>query len=95
MPLGQVPMVDQPFDCVGVDLVGPIRPSSARGHKYILVMVDYATRYPEAVALRAIDAATVAEALWNMWSRLGVPRQMLTDQGTQFVSELMGGSAGC
>ncbi|KAL8590391.1 hypothetical protein ACOMHN_011605 [Nucella lapillus] len=66
VPLGSVPLVDTPFQKVGVDLVGPIVPASTRGHRYILVMVDYATRYPEAVPLKAIDSATVAEALWQI-----------------------------
>ncbi|KAL8610775.1 hypothetical protein ACOMHN_016758 [Nucella lapillus] len=64
VPLGQVPIVEEPFKKVGVDIVGPIIPCSARGHKYILVVVDYATRYPKAVPLKKQDAATVAEALW-------------------------------
>ncbi|KAL8589385.1 hypothetical protein ACOMHN_021537 [Nucella lapillus] len=78
-----------PFQKVGVDLVGPIMPASTRGHRYILVMVDYATRCPEAVPLKAIDFATVAEALWQMWTRVNIPDQVLSDMGTQFVSDLM------
>ncbi|XP_076434600.1 uncharacterized protein LOC143274616 [Babylonia areolata] len=89
VPLGTVPIVGEPFSKVAVDLVGPIHPSSARGHHYILVMVDYATRYPEAVPLRSIDTPTVAEALWQMWTRVGVPDQVLSDQGTQFMGNVM------
>ncbi|XP_076446988.1 uncharacterized protein LOC143284205 [Babylonia areolata] len=89
VPLGTVPIVAEPFSKVAVDLVGPIHPSSTRGHHYILVMVDYATRYPEAVPLRSIDAPTVAEALWQMWTRVGVPDQVLSDQGTQFMGNVM------
>ena len=89
VPVGKVPLVGEPFTKVGIDLVGPIKPASTRGHRYILVVVDYATRYPEAVPLRGIDAETVAEALWQMWTRVGVPKEVLTDMGTQFVSRLM------
>ena len=89
VPLGSVPLVATPFAKVGVDLIGPIVPTSTRGYKYILVMVDYATRYPEAVPLRRIDAITVAEALWEMWTRTGIPETIISDQGTQFVSEVM------
>ncbi|XP_076454426.1 uncharacterized protein LOC143289311 [Babylonia areolata] len=89
VPLGTVPIVAEPFSKVAVDLVGPIHPSSARGHHYILVMVDYATRYPEAVPLRSIDAPTVVEALWQMWTRVGAPDQVLSDQGTQFMGNVM------
>ena len=51
--------------------------------------VDYATRYPEAVALKRIDMETVAEALVDIYSRLGVPEEILSDQGTQFISDFM------
>eukprot|EP00745_Piridium_sociabile_P021345 TRINITY_DN3282_c0_g1_i6.p1 TRINITY_DN3282_c0_g1~~TRINITY_DN3282_c0_g1_i6.p1 ORF type:complete len:121 (+),score=18.56 TRINITY_DN3282_c0_g1_i6:675-1037(+) len=89
VPLDTIPLVGKPFKKVGVDLVGPIVPASTRGHRYILVMVDYAIRYPEAVSLKVIDAATVAEALLQMWTRVGIPSTVLSDMGTQFVSELM------
>jgi len=53
---------------VAVDLIGEIKPVSEQGHpQYILTLVDYTTRYPEAVALKNIDTATVAEAfVWNV-----------------------------
>ena len=89
VPLGSVPLVGEPFQKVGVDLIGPIAPASERGHRYILVMVDYATRYPEAVALKSIDTCSVAEALLQMWTRVGIPTTVLSDMGTQFVSDLM------
>ena len=54
-----------------------------------MTMVDYATRYPEAVALRTIETERVAEALVEIITRVGVPREMLTDQGAQFTSNLM------
>ena len=72
-----------------MDLVGPISPPSENGHQYILTLVDYATRYPEAIALKRIDTPTVAEALVDMFSRLGIPEEILSDLGTQFVSECM------
>nr|KAG5714952.1 hypothetical protein BaRGS_000440 [Batillaria attramentaria] len=51
--------------------------------------VDYATRYPEATPLKRIDSATVAEALYQMWTRTGIPKVLMTDQGTQFMSDVM------
>ena len=89
-PLGKMPLVDTPFKRVAMDLIGPIAPASERGHKYILTVVDYATRYPEAIPLKAITTEAVAEALVSIYCRLGVPEEVLTDMGTQFVSECMG-----
>ncbi len=45
---------------IGMDLIGPLE-RSARGHRFALVLVDYATRYPEAVPLRTISAKSVAD----------------------------------
>lgn len=56
-------LIDMPFKPVATDLVGPMSPPSEDGHRYILILVDYATRYPEAVPLKNIDTETVAEAL--------------------------------
>ncbi|KAI7808673.1 hypothetical protein IRJ41_011194 [Triplophysa rosa] len=74
-----------PFDRIGMDLIGPLE-RSARGHRFALVLVDYATRYPEAVPLHSISAKSVAEALFRVISRVGIPREILTDQGTAFMS---------
>ena len=89
VPLGRMPLIDTPFKRIAMDLVGPIHPASDRGHRYILTVMDYATRYPEAVALTNIDTITVSEALVDIYARLGVPSEILTDMGTQFTSDLM------
>nr|XP_004227416.1 uncharacterized protein K02A2.6-like [Ciona intestinalis] len=88
-PLERMPLVDVPFKKVAVDLIGPILPASGRGHRYILTLVDYATRYPEAVPLKGISTEEVAEAMVDMYSRLGIPEEVLSDMGTQFISECM------
>ncbi len=54
-----------------------------------MLLVDYATSYPEAVALSRIDTETVAEALIEMYSRIGFPEEVLSDLRTQFVSDVM------
>ncbi len=52
-------------------------------------MCDYAPRYPEAVPLRSIDAEHVAEELVKLFTRVGVPEEVLTDQGSNFMSQLL------
>ena len=89
VPLQSVPVVDVPSKRVAMDLIGPIDPPSEAGHRYILTLIDYATKYPEAVPLKRIDAETVAEALVDIYSRLGIPEEVLRDQGAQFVSDCM------
>ena len=74
---------------VAVDIVGPIEPRSEKRNRYILTMIDYATRYPEAVALPSIETERVAEALVEMFSRVGILDEMLTDCGSKFTAEVM------
>lgn len=87
-PLYPLPIIDVPFKRVGMDLVGPLTPS-ARGHKYLLVIVDYASRYPEAFPLTTMTTPAIAKAMINLFSRVGFPTEILTDQGTPFMSRLM------
>ena len=62
-PLGNLPLIDQSFKRVAIDLVGPIAPASDKRHRYILTLVDYATRYPEAVPLKNIDTERVSRSV--------------------------------
>ncbi|XP_069995020.1 uncharacterized protein [Penaeus vannamei] len=51
---------------------------------------DFATGFPEALPLKEIDSISVAEALMVIFSRVGIPREILSDRGRQFVSQLRG-----
>ena len=89
VPLGEMPIIEEPFSRVAVDLVGPLAPVSDKGNRYVLTIVDFATRYPEAVALPKIETERVAEAMLEVFCRVGFPKEVLSDRGTQFTSELM------
>ena len=89
VPLGKLLLIDTPFKRIAVDIVCPIEPRSEKRNRYILTMIDYATRYPEAVALPSIETERVSEALVEMFSRVGIPDEMLTDCGSQFTVEVM------
>lgn len=71
-----------------MDIVGPLERKQA-GHQYILVICDYATRYPEAFPLRKVPARTITTVLLQLFSRVGIPQEILTDQGTAFLSNTM------
>jgi len=88
VPLGKIPLVDTLFQRIAFDIIGPL-PKTNENHRYVLTLVDYATRYPEAVALKDITAETVANAMVSIYSRMGLPEEILTDQGTQFTAEYM------
>ncbi|KAL8605940.1 hypothetical protein ACOMHN_024764 [Nucella lapillus] len=89
VPVVHTPVVGEPFDKVGVDIIGPILPASDRHNRYVLVQVDYVTRYPEAIPMKSIEAENVAEKLIEMWSQTGIPKTVVTDQGLQFTSHIM------
>lgn len=69
--------------------MGPIHPVTDKGNGYILTLVDFATRYPEAIPMPSIEIERVAEALIDICSRVGVPVEMLSDMGSQFTSSIM------
>ncbi|XP_076063452.1 uncharacterized protein LOC143038314 [Oratosquilla oratoria] len=89
VPLHPLPIITEPFSRVPIDLVGPLSPPFAEGHRYILTLIDFATDFPEAVPLKEVDSISVAESLLTIFSRVGIPRETLSDQGTQFTSQLM------
>jgi len=83
-----MPLVTCPFERMAMDLIGPL-PRSRKGNKYILTIVDYATRYPEAVALPSTEASRIAKELITLFSRVGIPEEILSDQGANFMSDLL------
>ncbi|XP_075188552.1 uncharacterized protein LOC142270515 [Anomaloglossus baeobatrachus] len=88
-PLISLPVIEEFFQRVAVDIVGPLAVPSSSGKRFVLTVVDFATRYPEAVALSSVRADEVADALLAIFSRVGYPRRMLSDQGTQFMCRLV------
>ena len=84
-PLIPIPPVDEPFARIAMDIVGPLM-RSEKGNRFILVVCDYGTKYPEAIPLKTVDAETVANALIDIFSRTGIPREILSDQGSNFMS---------
>ena len=86
--LQPLPILSDPNQRVHADLFGPLRTSSS-GKKFILVITDAFTRYVELVAIDNKEAEVVAEAIFNNWiCRFGVPAQLVTDQGKEFVAKV-------
>ena len=86
-PLQPLPCVSEPFEKVTFDLVGPL-PRTCSGFKYILTMMCLFTKYPEAIPLKRVDTETVLDAMVEIFSRHGLPKIILTDQGSVFMSKL-------
>ncbi|GJS42922.1 reverse transcriptase domain-containing protein [Tanacetum coccineum] len=73
------------FDVWGIDFMGPF--SSSHGNKYILVVVDYLSKWVEAKALPTNDARVVVKFLKSLFARFGTPRAIISDRGTHFCND--------
>nr|GFA67083.1 reverse transcriptase domain-containing protein [Tanacetum cinerariifolium] len=73
------------FDVWGIDLMGPF--PSSKGNKYILVAVDYLSKWVEAKALLTNDARVVVKFLKSLFSRFGTPKAIISDRGTHFCND--------
>jgi len=79
----------EPFEKWALDFVGPISPPSKQ-KKYILVCTDYVTKWVEAKALPFVTENIVVLFLFkDIFTRFGVPREIVTDQETQLTSRLV------
>ena len=82
------PVMSEPFEVIGIDLVGPFK-AGRGGCTHLLTAICMATRWPEAVPLKSITARAVANGLLDIFSRVGIPRQLLSDQGAQFTGSVL------
>nr|GEY18021.1 reverse transcriptase domain-containing protein [Tanacetum cinerariifolium] len=73
------------FDVCGIDFMGPF--SSLRENRYILVVVDYLSKWVEAKALPTNDARVVVKFLKSLFSRFRTPRAIISDRGTHFCND--------
>lgn len=81
-------IVTTPFERVGKDIVEPLVQASSH-HKFIIVLIGYTTRYPEAISLCNIRAEGLAWELAHIFTRTRIPKQVVTDQRTYFMSETL------
>ncbi|KAK3017188.1 hypothetical protein RJ639_007839 [Escallonia herrerae] len=73
-----------PFTMCGMDLLGPFPPASAQ-HKFVIVAIDYFTKWVEAEALATITAKKCEDFFWRaVIYRFGIPCVLITDNGKQF-----------
>jgi hypothetical protein len=86
-PLIPIPAVGNPFDSIIIDCVGPL-PKTKSGNCYLLTIMDSVTRFPEAIPLRKITTKFVVDALIQFFTRMGLAKEIRSDQGSNFTSGL-------
>jgi transposase InsO family protein len=89
-PLKSLPIVGKPFELISADFVGPLK-TTQTGNSYILNVLDHATRYLESFPLSQATAIHTKAAFVELFSRHGVPKQLLTDRGSTFISHMFEG----
>ena len=87
-PMMEIPVLAVHFEKVAIDLVGAFERAKS-GHCFVLTCIDLASRYPEAIPLRANTAEDVAEALLEIFSIHGLPRTIMSDQGHNHTGKVM------
>lgn len=91
----QTPASNQRFEVLAMDLFGPL-PETAEGDRWIFIIEDVATRWVELFSLKSATAEACAKTLIDeVILRYGVPRRVVSDNGTQFVSAVMQQTAHC
>lgn len=89
-PLHPIP-VGEPFYHIGIDFVGPL-PKTKDGNRYIIVAMDYLTKWPEAKPVQEATAAETVKFVYeDIICRHGCPGKILTDRGTHFNNKLLQG----
>ncbi|GJU32588.1 reverse transcriptase domain-containing protein [Tanacetum coccineum] len=73
------------FDVWGIDFIGPF--PSSRGNKYILVVVDYLSKWVKAKALSTNDARVICKFLKSLFARFGAPRAIISDRRSHFCND--------
>ncbi|XP_076029852.1 uncharacterized protein LOC143018378 [Oratosquilla oratoria] len=90
-PMCQVLIIEEPFSKLVVDCVGPL-PKTKSGKSFLLTIMCQATRYAEAIPLSNIKARTITKALMSYFSKMGMPREVQSDRGTNFLSGIFKGA---
>jgi hypothetical protein len=81
--------VEQPFDQVGIDYVGPL-PRTTQENHYIIIANKYLTKWVEAAAVSDCTAKTTAQFIYqDIICRHRTPKEILTDRATSFQNELI------
>ncbi|RVW22075.1 putative acyl-coenzyme A oxidase [Vitis vinifera] len=78
-----------PFSVWGIDIIGKVSPKSSSGHEFILVAIDYFTKWVEAASYARLTSAKVASFIRShIICRYGVPHELISDRGAHFRAEV-------
>ena len=87
MELHPITVTPQVWHSVGMDLIGPFKPS-ALGYKFVLTVTDYFNICVEAIPIPDKLADSVAKGIYKIYCQQGAPVHIITDQGKEFVNQV-------
>ncbi|GBL98926.1 Retrovirus-related Pol polyprotein from transposon 412 [Araneus ventricosus] len=86
-PLTLVPIISEVFSKINFDACGPL-PTTTNGDRYLITAICLASKYPNPLPVPNIGSTPIIEAIIQIFSRMGFPKEIQTDQGTSFMSNL-------
>ena len=79
-----------PFSMWGLDVIGPIEPKASNGHRFILVAIDYFTKWVEVASYKSVTKQAVVKFIRkDIICRYGLPERIITDNGKNLNNKLM------
>ena len=85
--LRQITITSKVWHLVGMDLIGQLK-TTIKGNKYILTLVDYYSKWCEAIPISNKEAQTVVAALSDVFARNSTPSRIISDNGGEFTSDV-------
>ena len=82
-----MPIISEPFRKLSIDAIGPLI-ESKRGNRYAIIAICQATKFPDVIPVENLDSKAVMHALNQIFAKVGFPREIHSDLGTSFTSEL-------
>ena len=79
-----------PFSMWGIDVIGVIEPKASNGHRFILVVIDYFTKWVEATSYSSVTRSVVVRFIKKeIICRYGLPRKIITNNATNLNKKMM------
>jgi hypothetical protein len=89
VPVAMLHLIIQPWPFLdwALDFIGQIHPASSKGHRFVLVAMDYFTKWTEVVPLKNMTHKEVIHFISkHIIYRFDIPQTLITDQGSSFMS---------
>ncbi len=85
IPVKEIPTPKNPWEKVAIDVTGPFA-VAPQSHRFIVVLIDYHSKFPEVLLTNSHDSKTIIKWLCDVFSRFGNPGTIVSDNGPEFIS---------